>query len=104
MSYRLGCRRSRRPRSPRGSRGASAACPAIEPLAGVGRYAPVDDYGLRDLLPDRGGCEVAVVEGPVVLAAGDVRLADDHDHREARVLRGQETDERSPHVQRVLAV
>src|SRR6266851_621211 len=60
----------------------------VEPLGLVGRYAPVDDHRLGDLLPDRRRCEVAVVERPIAIAPGHVRLAHDHDHRELRVVGG----------------
>src|SRR5713101_9236182 len=76
----------------------------VELLARVWCYVPVDDHGLGDLLPDRPGGDVAVVERPVAVAAGGVRLADHHQHGELGVLGGQEADERSPDVLRVLAV
>src|SRR6266705_3187892 len=45
---------------------------------------PADDERLRDLLPDRLGGHIAVVQGPVVLAPWVVRLAHDDQHREPR--------------------
>src|SRR6266851_6615964 len=76
----------------------------VEPVALVGRYAPVNDHGLGDLLPHRGCGEVAVVQRPVVLAARVVRLAHHHEHRELGVDSGEEADVRRPYVQRVLTV
>src|SRR2546421_488729 len=54
---------------------------------------PADDERLRDLLPDRLGGDVAVGQGPVILAPWVVRLAHDDQHREPRLLGGQESDE-----------
>src|SRR5439155_23266915 len=103
-SRRPGCRRSRHRPWPRGSRGGSDAFTQVEPLVRVGCYAPVEDDGLGDLLPDGLGGHVAVVEGPVLVAAREVRLAHDDHHREARMLSWKEPDERRPHIQRVAAV
>src|SRR5438309_1585404 len=67
----------------------------IEDFTGlsVGRYAPVDDQLLGDLLPDGRGRQVAVIERPVLIATGVVRLTHNHEHRELGVLCGQEADE-----------
>ena len=65
---------------------------------------PVDDERLRDFLPDGLGGHVPVVQGPVAIASRVVRLADHDQHREAWVLRRQESDERGPDILRVLAV
>src|SRR5260370_41060059 len=70
----------------------------------VGRYAPVEDDRLGDLLPDGSGGQIAVVQGPIRCAAWIVGLAHDDQHRELWVLGGKETDVRRPDVERVLAV
>src|SRR5437667_8274889 len=69
-------------------------------LVRVGCYVPVDDERLRDFLPDGLGGHVPVVQGPVAIASRVVRLADHDQHREAWVLRRQESDERGPDIDR----
>src|SRR6202165_3276484 len=73
-------------------------------VALVGRYAPVNDHGLGDVLPDGRCGKVAVVQRPVVLAACVVRLAHHHDHRELGVDGGQEAHVRRPDVQRGITI
>src|SRR5229473_7720719 len=63
---------------------------SVELEASVGRYAPVDDQLLGDLLPDGRGRQVAVIERPVLIATGVVRLTHHDEHRELGVLCGQE--------------
>src|SRR5258708_30655249 len=67
-------------------------------------YVPIDHHGLSDRPPDRSRGEIAVVERPVAVASVDVGLADHDKHGEARMLRRQEADERSPDILRVLAI
>src|SRR2546428_10103749 len=72
---------------------------SVELEALVGRYAPVDDQLLGDLLPDWRGGQVAVVERPVVIAAGIVRLAHPPEHPGLWCLGGQAGHEGWPTAQ-----